>query len=144
MDDIYFYGSDIDPKAVETAKRNARAAGVYDFTRFKVSDFRDQTPEALSSWTHMKRQLILGNPPSGGRLLTPEMAKEIYCSIAHTYLDRAGYCRKGIRLSVITPDDSFERQVIRKADKRRKLYNGSIRCQLTSYFKLPPKENERR
>ena len=144
MDDIYFYGSDIDPKAVETAKRNARAAGVYDFTRFKVSDFRDQTPEALSSWTHMKRQLILCNPPYGGRLLTPEMAKEIYCSIAHTYLDRAGFCRKGIRLSVITPDDSFERQVIRKADKRRKLYNGSIRCQLTSYFKLPPKENERR
>jgi len=140
MDDIYFYGSDIDPKAVRVAENNAKAAGVSDFVRFKVSDFRDQTPEALLSWTNMKRQLILCNPPYGGRLLTPEAAAEIYRGIASTYLDRNGYCRKGIRLSVITPDDSFENQVVRKADKRRKLYNGSIRCQLTNYFRLPPKE----
>ena len=141
LDDIYFYGSDIDPKAVHTAQNNARAAGVSDFVRFKVSDFRDQTPAALSSWTHLPRQLILCNPPYGGRLLTPEKAAEIYSSIASTYLTREGYCKKGIRLSVITPDDSFEKQVVRKADKRRKLYNGSIRCQLTNYFRLPPKEN---
>ena len=114
MDDIYFYGSDIDPKAVRVAENNAKAAGVSDFVRFKVSDFRDQTPEALLSWTNMKRQLILCNPPYGGRLLTPEAAAEIYRGIASTYLDRNGYCRKGIRLSVITPDDSFENQVVRK------------------------------
>ncbi|MBO4495640.1 MAG: class I SAM-dependent RNA methyltransferase [Clostridiales bacterium] len=140
MDDIYFYGSDIDPKAVETARRNAQAAGVSDFTRFKVADFKNQTPEELASWTRMSRQLILCNPPYGGRLLTPEAAAEIYKGIARTYLDREGFCKKGIRLSVITPDDSFENQVIRKADKRRKLYNGSIRCQLTNYYRLPPKK----
>ena len=140
MDDIYFYGSDIDPKAVRTAQNNARAAGVSDFIRFKVSDFRDQTPAALSAWTNLSRQLILCNPPYGGRLLTPEKAAEIYCGIASTYLTREGFCKKGIRLSVITPDDSFENQVVRKADKRRKLYNGSIRCQLTNYYRLPPKE----
>ncbi|MBO4928110.1 MAG: class I SAM-dependent RNA methyltransferase [Clostridiales bacterium] len=139
-DDIYFYGSDIDPKAVQTAKNNAKAAGVSDFVRFKVSDFCDQTPEALLQWTNMRRQLILCNPPYGGRLLTPEMAQKIYKGIARTYLDSQGYCRKGIRLSVITPDDSFENQVARKADKRRKLYNGSIRCQLTNYYRLPPRE----
>ena len=140
MDDVYFFGSDIDPKAVRVAENNARAAGVADFVKFKVCDFADQTPEALASWTKMKRQLILCNPPYGGRLLTPEKASEIYRGIAATYLDRNGYCKKGIRLSVITPDDSFENQVVRKADKRRKLYNGSIRCQLTNYFRLPPKE----
>ncbi len=141
MDDIYFYGSDIDPKAVETARRNAQAAGVADFTRFKVADFKTQTPEELEKWTKMKRQMILCNPPYGGRLLTPEEAKNIYRGIAQTYLDKQGYCKKGVRLSVITPDDSFENQVVRKADKRRKLYNGSIRCQLTNYYRLPPKKN---
>ena len=140
MDDIYFYGSDIDPKAVQTAQRNAQAAGVSDFIRFQVADFRKQTPERLASWTGLSRQLILCNPPYGGRLLTPEMAEEIYRGIASTYLDAKGYCKKGIRLSVITPDDGFEKQVVRKADKRRKLYNGSIRCQLTNYYRLPPKE----
>lgn len=140
MDDIYFYGSDIDPKAVATAQRNAKAAGVSDFVRFRVSDYREMTPKALYGWTHLKRQLILCNPPYGGRLLTPEQAKEIYTGIARTYLDPKGFCRKGIRLSVITPDDSFENAVVRKADKRRKLYNGSIRCQLTNYYRLPPRE----
>lgn len=140
MDDVYFYGSDIDPKAVQTAERNARAAGVGDFIRFKVADFARQTPEELAKWTGLSRQLILCNPPYGGRLLTPEKAAEIYRGIASTYLDRKGYCKKGIRLSVITPDDSFENQVVRKADKRRKLYNGSIRCQLTNYYRLPPRE----
>ena len=139
MDDIYFYGSDIDPKAVETAKRNAMAAGVADFTHFEVSDFKKMGPEKLKDLTGMNRQLVICNPPYGGRLLTPQMAEEIYRGIAHTYLDEKGYCRKGIRLSVITPDDSFENQVVRKADKRRKLYNGSIRCQLTNYYRLPPK-----
>lgn len=142
MDDVYFYGSDIDPKAVQTAERNARAAGVGDFIRFKVSDFKRQTPEELHNWTGLPRQLILCNPPYGGRLLTPEEASEIYRGIAQTYLDRKGYCKRGIRLSVITPDDSFENQVIRKADKRRKLYNGSIRCQLTNYYRLPPRDGK--
>ena len=142
MDDIYFYGSDIDPKAVQTAKRNAEAAGVSAFTRFEVKDFVEQTPARLASCTHMDRQLSLCIPPYGGRLLTPQMAEEIYRNIAKTYLDKDGFCKKGIRLSVITPDDSFEKQVVRKADKRRKLYNGSIRCQLTNYYRLPPREKQ--
>ncbi|MBR5058007.1 MAG: class I SAM-dependent RNA methyltransferase [Clostridiales bacterium] len=141
MDDVYFYGSDLDPKAVATAQRNARAAGVSDFVKFRVADFREMTPKALYGWTHLRRQLILCNPPYGGRLLTPEKAREIYTGIASTYLDRQGFCKPGIRLSVITPDDSFENAVVRKADKRRKLYNGSIRCQLTNYFRLPPRDS---
>ncbi|MBP5411244.1 MAG: hypothetical protein J6Y26_04960 [Lachnospiraceae bacterium] len=74
-------------------------------------------------------------------MLTPEKAREIYTGIASTYLDSQGFCKKGIRLSVINPDDSFENAVVRKADKRRKLYNGSIRCQLTNYYRLPPRDS---
>ena len=43
--------------------------------------------------------------------------------------------RKGWSYSVITPDEEFENMFGRKADKRRKLYNGMIKCQYYQYFK---------
>lgn len=135
-EDLYFFGSDLDNTAVETSMRNARAAGIDKVVRFSQANAFDQTPEALRKWTGLARQLILCNPPYGERLLTEEEAQEIYKGIANTYLDEEGNCRKGIRLSVISPDDTFERAVGRPADKRRKLYNGNIRCQMYHYYKL--------
>jgi putative N6-adenine-specific DNA methylase len=135
-DDIYFYGSDLDAQAVATSIRNARSAGVDQVIRFKQADAFSQTPKALQEWTGLSRQLILCNPPYGERLMTEQEAAEIYRGIARTYLNQAGFCRKGIRLSVISPDDTFERAVGRPADKRRKLYNGNIKCQMYHYYKL--------
>lgn len=135
-DDIYFYGSDIDPKAVNNARENAKAAGVDHLIKFSVADAETRTPSALAKITGFDRQLVLTNPPYGGRLLTPEEADEIYQMISRTYLTNNGKCRKGIRLSVISPDDSFERATGHKADKRTKLYNGNIKCQLNNYYKL--------
>ena len=136
MDDCFFYGSDIDPKAVKSAITNAKSAGVDKFVRFKVSDFKDIRPENISEITGFDRNLIITNPPYGGRLMTPEEADKIYRDIAKTYLTKDGKCKKGIRLSVISPDDSFEKATGFKADKRYKLYNGNIKCQLNNYFKL--------
>ena len=68
--------------------------------------------------------------------MTPEEADEIYKMISRTYLTNKGTCQKGIRLSVISPDDSFERAIGHKADKRTKLYNGNIKCQLNNFYKL--------
>ncbi len=133
--EICFYGSDIDRKEIENSTANASAAGVSDFVRFKEADAFTQTPEALRAWTGYARQLILTNPPYGERMQTPEEATELFSGIARTYLDDNGYCKDGIRLSVISPDDSFEQASIRPADKRRKLYNGNIRCQMNHYFR---------
>lgn len=134
--DVFFFGSDIDGKAVETAIRNAHAAGVGDYVRFIERDAFTLTPEELKKWTQSDRQLVLTNPPYGGRLMTPEDAFDLFRKIAETYLDENGFCRKGIRLSVISPDDTFEKAALRPADKRRKLYNGNIRCQMNHYFKM--------
>jgi len=41
----------------------------------------------------------------------------------------------GQKYYVISPHDEFERFFGRTADKRRKLYNGMIKCQLFMYFK---------
>ncbi|MBO4242622.1 MAG: class I SAM-dependent RNA methyltransferase [Clostridiales bacterium] len=135
-DDIFFFGSDIDRKAIESAKANAEHAGVEKLIRFQTADAETRTPEALQSITGSDRQLILTNPPYGGRLMTPEEADEIYRMIASTYLTNDGFCKKGVRLSVISPEDTFEQACGHKADKRTKLYNGNIKCQLNNYYKL--------
>ena len=43
--------------------------------------------------------------------------------------------KRGYRYSIISPHEGFEKLFGRPADKRRKLYNGMIRCQDYMYFK---------
>ena len=135
-DDCYFFGSDIDSRAVRSAIANAKAAGVADFCRFDIRDASTVTPESLVAYTGMERQLVITNPPYGGRLMTPEEAEDIYRMLAKNLLTRSGQCKKGIRLSLITPDNMFEDATGLKADKRVKLYNGSKICHLCNYYKL--------
>ena len=139
MDDCYFYGSDIDPKAIESAKRNAEAAGVGRLTKFRICDASKMTPEYLEKLTSLPRQLVITNPPYGGRLMTPEDAARIYKLIDRNFLTKDGFCKKGLRLSVITPENAFEEATGHKADKRVKLYNGAIVCTLSNYFRLGDK-----
>ena len=135
-DDCYFFGSDIDPKAIESSIRNAKAAGVDGHIRFNVADAATRTPSSFESITGFKRTMVITNPHYGGRLMTVEEAYEIYKMISSLYLTSKGTCKPGMRLSVISPDDSFEEATGHKADKRVKLYNGNIKCQLNNYFKL--------
>lgn len=136
LDDCFYWGSDIDRRAIEDAKLNAERAGVGKFINFSVADAATRTPASLEKLTGFDRQLIITNPPYGGRLMTPEEADEIYRMIGKTYLTPDGFCKKGVRLSVISPDDTFEAAIGNRANKRVKLYNGNIKCQLNNYFKL--------
>ncbi len=43
--------------------------------------------------------------------------------------------KHGWSYGIISPDEEFEKCFGRKADKRRKLYNGMIKCQYYMYFK---------
>ena len=144
MDDCYFFGSDIDPKAIESAKRNAEAAGVGQLTRFRICDANKMTPEYMGKLTNLPRQLVITNPPYGGRLMTPEDAARLYKLIDRNYLTKDCFCKKGLRLSVITPENAFEDATGHKADKRVKLYNGAIICTLSNYYKLGDKHNGNR
>ena len=133
---IYFYGSDIDPQAVQIAVRNAETAGVGAIVRFKEADALNQDLDTILNWTKLERALIICNPPYGERLLSVEEAETIYRGIGKLYLTNSGTCKKGSRLSVISPDDTFEKVIGFRADKRRKLYNGNIKCQMYHYHKL--------
>ena len=116
-------GSDIDPAAVELTLENARKAGVEDFVFASVQDISDFSPQT-------KKGIIVTNPPYGERLLDIDRAQEIYRIMGTRFEKKYGY-----RYSVISPDEDFERLFGRSADKRRKLYNGMLKCQLYMYFR---------
>ena len=57
-------------------------------------------------------------------------AQELYRALGQVFQPRRGWS-----LGVISPDPEFESLFGRKADKRRKLYNGMIQCQYYQYFR---------
>ena len=70
------------------------------------------------------------NPPYGERLLDQQAAQELY-RVMGQKLQR----KRGWSYTVISPEEQFEQYFGRMADKRRKLYNGMIKCQVYQYFK---------
>ncbi len=117
------YGYDIDDEAVELTKENARKAGVEKRIHVEKRDIRDFEES-------FERAAVICNPPYGERLLDMEQARELYKTMGEKFQKHNGWS-----YSVISPDDNFETIFGRSADKRRKLYNGMIKCQLYMYFK---------
>ena len=117
------YGSDVDPAAIDVAQGNAAKAGVAGYIDFTAGDVADFRPEG-------ERGVIICNPPYGERLMTVSDARRLYAAMGRAFRRDSGWSS-----SIITPDEQFEQFFGGKADKRRKLYNGMIRCQLYMYFK---------
>ncbi len=117
------YGSDIDERSLELARENAKRAGVDKLITFEKCDVRDFTPKT-------DRGTLICNPPYGERLLDLKQAEDLYKSMGKSFKQQ-----KGWSYSIISPSEDFEIFFGRKADKRRKLYNGMIKCQLYMYFK---------
>ena len=121
--DFMAQGFDIDKNAVELTLENAKKAGVSKYVKAAVADVKDFTPPE-------ERCLIITNPPYGERLLDVKAAEELYSVMGNRFKEGGGR-----KYYVISPHDEFEEFFGRTADKRRKLYNGMIKCQLFMYFK---------
>lgn len=116
-------GSDCDPEAVKLTLENAKKAGVGDCVTCTCADISDFSVKT-------DRGVILTNPPYGERLLDTEEARRLYTVMGKVFPKEFGR-----RYLVISPDESFESFFGREANKRRKLYNGMIKCQLYMYYK---------
>lgn len=121
--DYHIFASDIDPRAVAMARDNARRAGVDDCITFAVADARefDRTTE---------RGVIVTNPPYGERLMEKREAEALYAAFGAAYAKTAHW-----KLYLLSSHTEFERTFGRPADKKRKLYNGTLRCDLFQYTK---------
>ena len=121
--DFKGFGFDIDPAAVKLTLENAKKAGVDNIVEAKVADVKDfKLPEG--------RSLTITNPPYGERLLDIRAAEELYKVMGNVFVPE-----NGRKFYVISPHDEFEKYFGRTPDKKRKLYNGMIKCNLNMYFK---------
>ena len=121
-------GYDIDPEAIEAAKKNAKNAGVSDLIHFQVRDVRELN--------HRKKYgFILTNPPYGERLSDEEEVPVLYRALGERFAALDDWS-----MYVITGCEKAEQYIGRKADKNRKIYNGMMKTYFYSYLgEKPPK-----
>lgn len=120
--DFYAYGYDIDPESVALSQENCRKAGIQKRVTIKQADVReyDNQPDTIT----------ICNPPYGERMLELKEAEQLY-----SIMGRKFDANSSSPCFVISPHENFEKFFGKTADKRRKLYNGMIKCQLYMYFK---------
>ena len=118
------WGGDIDPDAVELSRHNAELAEVDDIVKFEVDD------ATRFHWGGLYGRIVT-NPPYGERLLEREEAGELYRAFGRA-MDKLP---DSWRVYVLSSHPDFERCYGRFADKKRKLYNGMLKCDLFMYGK---------
>lgn len=116
------WGGDIDPAAVELARYNAALAGVDDCVRFEVAD-------AAKFHRDSDYGQLVTNPPYGERLMEKQEAEELYRQFGKAMARMPA----GWRILVLSSHTEFERTFGRQADKKRKLYNGMLKCDVFMY-----------
>ena len=116
------WGGDVDPKAVAIARDNARKAGVDDCIRFEVAD-------AAKFHRDSRYGQLVTNPPYGERLLERQEAEALYRAFGQAWRTLP----EGWRTLVLSSHTEFERCFGKQADRKRKLYNGMIKCDVFMY-----------
>ena len=121
-------GYDIDPEVIRVAKDNARRAGVEQMIHFQAR------PVAELSH-HGQYGFIITNPPYGERLEDKESLPPIYGAFGRQFAKLPTWSAY-----LITSYEDTEKDIGRKADKNRKIYNGMIRTFYYQYLgPKPPK-----
>ena len=114
-------GSDNDPKCVSLSMANARKAGVADVITFQDGDATKMDLPSQSG-------ILICNPPYGQRMLEQQSAQRLYGALGRhlKYAD-------GWKKYIITSEPEFEHYFGKRCDKKRKLYNGMIKCDYYMY-----------
>ena len=109
-------GSDNDPKCISLSFANARKAGVADCIEFRDGDATKMSLPGDSG-------IIICNPPYGQRMMEQQSAQRLYAALGRHLKFADGW-----KKYIITSEPEFEHYFGRRADKKRKLYNGMIKC----------------
>lgn len=110
-------GSDIDPKALELARRHVNQAGI-ETGQIQLSVLPLQE---LNLDT--ENGVFICNPPYGERLGDQKQCRKLYRDL---YLLRQRH--PSWRLCAISSDPAFERSYGQRSIKKRRLYNGRLEC----------------
>ena len=128
--EIKIYGSDASPKAIHAAVENAIEAGVDDCIHFSRKDIKNIKADGNYG-------VIIVNPPYGERIGEKDQIEKIYEALNNFLQENPTWS-----LFMITSDkDGEEKAGGRKADRRRKLYNGRLEV---CYYQFHGKKPEKR
>ncbi|MFI4873695.1 MAG: bifunctional 23S rRNA (guanine(2069)-N(7))-methyltransferase RlmK/23S rRNA (guanine(2445)-N(2))-methyltransferase RlmL, partial [Blastopirellula sp. JB062] len=122
-------GFDSDAETLRLARQHANVAGVAHDVRFEQRDFR-----ALQS--DDEYGCVIANPPYGERIGDRRELIELYQSFPHVLRRLPTWSHY-----VLTAEPQFEQLLGQRADRRRKIYNGRIECQLYQFYgPRPPRD----
>jgi len=129
--DTDIQGYDIDPEMVRISRENARLAGVE-----KLIHFQARPMEQLS---HSKKYgFIITNPPYGERIEEKKNLPALYRMLGEKYQSLDSWS-----MFLITSYENAQKDIGRKADKNRKLYNGMLKTYFYQYLgPKPPKRDK--
>lgn len=119
-----FFGSDADPRMVQTSKRNAQEAGVAGFFTLDKQDVTHVAPPPGVDYG-----LVITNPPYGERLGERAEMPKLYRAVGDAL--RARFT--GWRAAVLAGDVELGRAMQLHADKRYALYNGALETVLLTF-----------
>ena len=123
------YGSDMDEEAIEVAKENAIKAGVDDCIEFSVKPCQQVVLPGDYG-------CLITNPPYGERIGELKEVEELYRSLGKIMATNPTWSSY-----VITSMEYFESLFGRKADAKRKLFNGRIKIDYYQFYgPRPPKD----
>lgn len=122
---LRIYGSDVDGEVLKLARHHIEQAGLTG----KVFVEKKGVAEIRSK---LKYGVIVTNPPYGERLGDAENARKLYATLGARCQELEGW-----GCYVLSPEPLFEKAFGRWADRKRKLYNGPLRCDLYQYWAAP-------
>ncbi|HGM9417299.1 TPA: class I SAM-dependent RNA methyltransferase [Streptococcus pyogenes] len=115
-------GFDIDGRMIEIAKSNAEEAGLSDVITFKQMRLQDFRTDKVNG-------VVISNPPYGERLLDDKAVDILYNEMGQTFAPLKTWSK-----FILTSDELFELKYGQKADKKRKLYNGTLKVDLYQFY----------
>jgi len=119
---LEIYASDIDPDCVTLAAQNAENAGVGKFIKIRRADAREVfIPKSDGT--------IITNPPYGERMGDKRECEKLYREIGKSFSRLDNWAKY-----ILVPNEDFEKLFGAKANKKRKLYNGMLKCTMYQYF----------
>ncbi len=117
------WGGDLDSEAIALARHNAELAEVDDVVKFEVSD------ATRFHWGGLYGRIVT-NPPYGERIMERREAEELYRAFGSAWRKFPDTWK----LYLLSSHTEFERTFGKQADKKRKLYNGMLKCDLFMYL----------
>ncbi len=116
------YGSDIDPEALNAARRNLGAAGVERWVKLEQSDVLERAAPEVSG-------VMVANPPYGERIGSPEELAALYPKLGDALKKKFA----GWSCFFFTADQRMAKLIRLQPSRRTPLWNGAIECRLYEF-----------